>query len=432
MTEQEIELLTRTGPGTPCGELMRRYWQPVALSEELPQGGAPLPVRLLGEDLVLFRDDRGRPGLLGLNCSHRGADLSYGRVEDGGLRCIYHGWLYDIHGRCLDQPGEAGGGEHRDSIRHPAYPCHEQAGAIFTCMARGEPPLFPNYEFLSAPEKNVFVLKLFHDCNYLQGNEGNIDLVHLSFLHYNTKNRGIGAGLDKLGSSPGAAGSGELNSRGAAPEAEATDVELTAHGVRSYKIRSDMGPDRYHLYVTEFVLPNFTTFPGSGYDMGGYSVNWHVPIDDTHHWKYTFIFSRRGALESDRERLRRSRSESTPDYKPVRTRSNHHLQDRAAMKRDSYSGIGNVFPDQDQCIVEGMGPVQDRTREHLGSIDKAIVAARKVLLKAIGDVQEGREPANVVRDPKLNRFRLVATAESVPGTKDWKEHARDLEQKIEK
>src|ERR1700745_3399099 len=106
MNEAENELLTRTGPGTPCGELMRRYWQPAALSEELPVGGAPMPICPLCEDLVLFRDEQGRPGLLGLHCSHRGADLSYGRLEDGRLRCIYHGWLYDIHGRCIDQPGE--------------------------------------------------------------------------------------------------------------------------------------------------------------------------------------------------------------------------------------------------------------------------------------------------------------------------------------
>ncbi len=123
LSHEENEMLTRVGPGTPAGELLRRYWQPVALSEELPPGGAPIPLRILGEDLVLFRDDEGRPGLLGLHCSHRGADLSYARVEDGGLRCIYHGWLFDIKGHCLDQPGEQGGGEQKYSIRHMAYHC---------------------------------------------------------------------------------------------------------------------------------------------------------------------------------------------------------------------------------------------------------------------------------------------------------------------
>src|SRR6266545_1547299 len=184
MTKEESDLLTQTGPGTPCGELMRRYWIPAALAEEIPLGDASVPLMLLGEELVLFRDDQGRPGLLGLHCSHRCADLSYGRVEDGGLRCIYHGWLYDINGRCLDQPGEPGGGVNKGAFRHPAYPCVEKAGAIFTYMGSGEPPLFPNYEFLAVPDEQAFGIKLFHECNYLQTNEGNIDLAHLSFLHY--------------------------------------------------------------------------------------------------------------------------------------------------------------------------------------------------------------------------------------------------------
>src|SRR2546427_3965060 len=185
ITEQENNLLTQVGPGTPCGELMRRYWQPVALSEELPPGGAPLPVRLLSEDLVLFRDDQGRPGLLGIHCSHRGADLSYGRLEDGGLRCIYHGWLYDIHGRCLEQPGEPAGSTFHEKIRHIAYPCVERAGAIFAYLGPGEPPEFPDYEFLrDRPADSRIVTKWYHECNYHQANEGNIDTSHLSFLHY--------------------------------------------------------------------------------------------------------------------------------------------------------------------------------------------------------------------------------------------------------
>src|SRR5213593_3720368 len=161
ITPEENNLLTQTAPKTPCGELLRRYWQPVALSEELPKGGAPLKVRILGEDLVLFRDDQDRPGLLGLHCSHRGTDLSYGRIEDGGLRCLYHGWLYDICGRVLEQPGEPGGGEHRDQIRQLAYPCQEAGGAVFTYMGPGEPPLFPDYDFLNASSEHVYVAKVF-------------------------------------------------------------------------------------------------------------------------------------------------------------------------------------------------------------------------------------------------------------------------------
>src|SRR5437867_9745478 len=147
LTFAEQELLTRTGPGTPGGEMIRRYWQPVALAGEIPPGGAPVPIRILSEDLVLFRNDAGSVGLLGLHCSHRGADLSYGRLEEGGLRCIYHGWLYDVQGRCLEQPGEPVGSTFHEKIRHLAYPCVERAGTVFAYLGPGEPPEFPNYEF---------------------------------------------------------------------------------------------------------------------------------------------------------------------------------------------------------------------------------------------------------------------------------------------
>src|SRR5512134_3509544 len=163
MTREENELLTQTGPGTPCGEMMRRYWQPVGLSEELPVGGAPLSVRILGEELVLFRDDQGRVGLLGLHCAHRGTDLSYGRIEDGGLRCLYHGWLYDIDGRCLDQPAEPSISRFKEKICHLSYPCLERAGLIFAFMGEGEAPLLPDYEFLLVPETQTAIHRAFVD-----------------------------------------------------------------------------------------------------------------------------------------------------------------------------------------------------------------------------------------------------------------------------
>ena len=404
MTKEENDLLIQVGPGTPCGSLMRRYWQPASLSEELPQGGAPLPVRLLGEDLVLFRDDQGRPGLLGIHCSHRGADLSYGRVEDGGLRCIYHGWLYDIHGRCLDQPGEPGGGEHRDSIRHPAYPCEERAGVIFAYMGPGAAPLLPNYDFLSLPDDHVAVNKLWHDCNYLQGNEGNIDLLHLPFLHYSKRDL--------------SEGQSELCGRGAFPGMENFESDLIDVGLRICRIRK-AGSGQTYIRVATFVLPNFTVVPG------GYP-NWHVPIDDTHHWKYTYTIDREKPL--DIERVRERRSQMTDDYKPIRNMSNRYMQDRESMKSESYSGIGFNFQVQDVCVTEGMGAVQDRTQEHLVASDAPIVISRKVLMKAIQDVQKGHEPPGVVRESKGNRFPgVIGTAGFIPDTVDWKDHCKALE-----
>ncbi len=404
MTEEENDLLTQVGPGTPCGSLMRRYWQPASLSEELPQGGAPVPVRLLGEDLVLFRDDQGRPGLLDIHCSHRGADLSYGRVEDGGLRCIYHGWLYDRQGRCLDQPGEPGGGEHKDSIRHTAYPCEEQAGVIFAYLGPGEPPLLPQYDFLTLPDNQVAVNKLYHECNYLQGNEGNIDLIHVPFLHYSKRDL--------------AEGQTELSGRGAFPGMETCEAELVDVGLRIGRIRK-LDSGKTYIRVATFVLPDFTVVPG------GYP-NWHVPMDDTHHWKYTFTIDREKPL--DMKMIQERRSQMTDDYKPVRNMTNRYMQDRASMKAESYSGIGVNFQIQDVCATEGMGAIQDRTQEHMEASDAPIVVSRKVLLKAIQDVQEGHDPPGVVRDPGKNRFpSIIGTNGVIPEGTNWKSYCKTLE-----
>ncbi len=417
MTKEENDLLTQTRAGTPGGEMLRRYWQPVALSEELPSGGAPLAVEVLDEKLVLFRDDQGRPGLLGIHCSHRGTDLSFGRVEDGGLRCLYHGWLYDVEGRCLEQPGEPGGGENRDAIRHPAYPCKEIAGVIFSYMGPGTPPLLPNYEFLKASPEHLFITKIFQQCNYLQANEGNIDPVHLSFLHrFLEKKDEVYRGLR---------GSEESHynhvARAIAP---ILDVELVDFGVRIYTVRK-LENDKAYLRVSYFILPNLSAFPGqTGGE--GYSVSWHVPIDDEHHWKYTFVFSAGAPLQKDL--INRGRSEMTPDYRLVRNESNRFLQDREAMKTKTFAGMGSGFQAHDAFATASQGAIQDRAEEHLVSSDIAIVAARKLLAKAIKDVQEGREPPHVIRESNRNRFpHLLVVSDMIASSRDWKEYTRSLE-----
>jgi phthalate 4,5-dioxygenase oxygenase subunit len=438
LSQEENELITRTGPGTPCGELMRRYWQPAALAEELPVGGPPLPVRLLGEDLVLFRDEQGRPGLLGLHCSHRGADLSYGRLEDGGLRCIYHGWLYDVNGRCLEQPGEpasrwteSGGRDSiesaalkaqsevhstfADKIRHPAYPCVERADVIFAYLGPGAPPEFPDYEFLRPrPAESMDVIKRYHECNYHQANEGNIDTSHLSFLHYlNMPYGGVGA------TKPGAT----LNHRGARPGLETMEVERTPYGVRGARVQGGWGDDKVYS-VTEFILPNLGAFSNNNLVVGkdaperehpGYTVNWHVPIDDTHHWKYVFTFSSRGPLQGPRGR---DQTEMV-DYRPVRNLSNRFLQDREEMVNTTYLGLGADFQLHDKFVTESQGPIQDRSAEHLGALDSPVVMCRMIMLKAIHDLKEGREPLNVVRDPGRNQLPIIPLRAVAPLSMEW-------------
>ena len=415
MNQEENELLTQTGPGTPAGEMLRRYWQPAALSVELPPE-RPVSLTLLGEKLVLFRDDRRRIGLLGLHCAHRGADLSYGRLEDSGLRCIYHGWLYDINGKVIDMPGEVNGGANvRESICQKAYPCEERGGVIFAYMGPGKPPLIPNYEFLSVPEKQRFVTKYLQSCNYLQANEGNIDPIHGSFLHHPNHN------LRHTGVSEY---QGFRGGRGVAPGIESINVDVTDFGVRLCRA-CPVGSDKKDLRIWNFVLPNLTIFPGGVQSQAGYSVNWHVPVDDTHHWKYTFMFNREAPL--DMEIVKRSRPETTSDYQLTHTKANRYMQDRSLMATESYTGIAG-FAAQDTCVVEGEGPIQDRTQEHLVSSDKVIVAARKLLLKAISDVRQGRDPQHVVRDNALNHFpNLIVWYGLVSSTTDWRQHCKHLE-----
>jgi phthalate 4,5-dioxygenase oxygenase subunit len=417
MTKEENQLLTQTGRGTPAGEALRRYWQPVCLAEELPPGAPPLRTTILGEDLVLFRDQQGRPGLLGIHCSHRGTDLSYGRVENGGLRCLYHGWLYDVHGRCLEQPGEPGGGEHRENIRHPAYPCREASGVILTYMGPGQPPLLPNYDFLTASPDHLYVSKIFHECNYLQANEGNIDPVHLSFLHRFLENRN-----ERYA---GVRGAGESHYNLVAHNIAPTiDIEVVDFGVRIYTVRK-LEHGKKYLRVSYFILPNLSAFPGqTGGE--GYSVNWHVPIDDTHHWKYTFVYSSKSPLQKDV--VNRERSELTSDYRLVRNEANRYLQDREAMKARTFAGMGTGFQAHDAFATASQGAVQDRTGENLVSSDRAIVAARKLLERVIKDVQAGREPPHVIRAPEQNRFpHLLVLSDMISDDRDWKEYTKSLE-----
>jgi len=386
---------------------MRRYWQPAALSDELSLD-APLPVRILGEDLVLYRQSDGKPGLLGLHCSHRGADLTYGRLEDGGLRCIYHGWLYDVNGRCLEQPGEPAGSSFHEKIRHPAYPCVETGGLILTYMGPGDPPRITPYPFLEGPPARRSVTKGLSECNYLQGNEGNFDPQHLGMLHRHDRVK------------PGSAAWHHAGFPHATMETEETDF-----GVRVYTV-IPISDEENLVALHNFVLPNLSAFSTSS-AADGYGVNWHVPIDDEHHWVYRIQFDRSHDLNNWGDR----QLASGPDlfdhgYRRTRTKANRYLQDREEMRDRSFAGLGYDFADQDACVTEGEGPIQDRTQEHLGFPDCGVIAERTLLLRCIADVMAGREPPNVVRDDAHDPVReLVARSEIVPCSVDIRTYWRN-------
>ena len=389
LTREENELLTRVGPGTPGGDWMRRYWQPVALSEELPQGGPPIPVRLLGEDLVLFRDDADRIGLLYIHCAHRAADLSYGRVEDGGLRCIYHGWLYDVEGNCLEQPAEPVESTFKSKIKQRAYPCREEGGIVFAYMGPGEPPVLPLYGPLRVPEDQRWVTKYYHECNYLQGLEGNMDPTHVPYLHRFLKTEG-GRKIYKEHPKESTAHE-EENLRNPVPglfrgpeEVEETDFGIWSKG------------------EPELVLPSFCLTGGGPQRRGdGYQLYWRVAIDDEHHWLYVLAFKRSGPLD---KQFVEQRTEGliTSDYHFIRNKANRYLQDREEQRTSTFTGMGAVFVVQDACVNEGAGPIQDHTEEHLGAADISLVAGRRLMLKGIRQVQDGIDPPGVIRDARLN------------------------------
>lgn len=390
LTKAQNDLLTQTSPGTPGGNMLRRYWQPVALSEEA-QPGIPKPVQILSEHLVLFRDEYGLPGLLGLKCPHRGVDLSYGRIEAGGLRCLYHGWVMARDGRCLEQPGETAGSTFKDRVRHTAYPLHESNGLIFAYLGPDEPPPVPRFPFLSAPPDQVWATKLWQACNYLQGSEGNIDPQHLSFLHYfnDTSQQFVDAGIIMGGD--------------VAPK---LTVEETAFGLRAYASRT-AGDDEVYVRISNFIMPNGSMFDGiplvdpalrKPVANEGYQAHWHVPIDDTHHYKYVIVHRQNGSLDHAYcDRM--IKGEVDEKYESRRNATNRYLQNRGEMRSSTFTGMGPNFQDHDRFAIETQGPIYDRSTERLGTTDEPVIVMRRQMLKAIADVAAGRDPLMAERTP---------------------------------
>jgi len=413
LTQEQNDALTRTSAGTPGGALLRSYWQPIAVATELPSGGAPVPVDVLGEELVLFRDYRGRLGLIERHCAHRGTDLSFGRLEDGGLRCLYHGWLYDVNGNCIEQPAEPKDSTFKSKIHQCAYPVVERGGAFFAYLGTGEPPEFPNYDFLTYPPEHCHAAKVFVDCNYLQANEGNYDPGHVGFLHRSfeaDRKPGLKFGfLHRVGIPEDDVPMIEPE------ETPRLETETTDFGMRIYQIRSG-GEGRKYVRVTIFGMPNFSCIAGPQGGDGHIGI-WHVPIDDERHWRWHFAV-RRDAPIDETSRMRRNSGEYEAPFYLKRKKSNRYLQDRNAMNQN-YTGMGPNFNVHDAFATESQGPIQNRTREHLATSDVALLAARKLMLKAVEDVKAGRTPQGVLRDGAPNDFRLllsfdVLATETIP------------------
>jgi phthalate 4,5-dioxygenase len=404
LSSEENEILTRVGASTPMGELMRRYWIPALLSEEIPVPDCPpVRVRLLGEDLVAFRDSQGRVGLLGEHCAHRGTSLFFGRNEECGLRCVYHGWKYDVDGNVLDTPAEPATSDFKKKLRHVAYPCKEVASMIFTYMGPAEKqPLIPGYAWFTLAEEQVCPVKSYLECNYLQGIEGDFDSSHTSFLHNNNiKNA-------------------ERLKRDGAPT---LDAEETSYGMRAISIRT-VGTGQIYVRTSPYMMPSFSIVPGPPTakfeedDIRGFRF-W-VPIDDQTTWLYILNMRKRPFTDEERKSLR---SWIGADYRRIRNLGNNYLQNRELQRTASYTGIEAFNPaEQDGCATESMGTIWDRSKEHLGYSDKTIIALRKMLLRAVSDVAEGKEPPHIIRDPQHNDFSKLRSIKGVlPAGTDWRQ-----------
>lgn len=381
--------LTHVGPGTPMGELLRRYWQPVGVADELRD--LPKRIRILGEDLVLFRDKKGTPGLLELHCSHRGTSLEWGRVEEQGIRCCYHGWLYDVEGRVIEMPCEPPGYAERRRIEHPAYPVTEFGGLVFAYLGPPEKqPLFPMYDIYDLRHRQGVVLRgmriwgdcsigYVRDCNWLQHLENVLDPWHLVILHTvisGAQFRGV-LGLSQL------------------PQIDFDDTPL---GVR-YHVERDLPSGSRLIRYAEVVLPNIHLIP-SIHERGERPVendkpsefSWVVPIDDTHVTGFSIVAWPLVDGKPD------------PGFTPrtdTVTYDDHGNKIRPGDARDRPYEERQRRPD-DMEAQEGQRAIAIHALENLVSSDKGVTLLRRKLKQSLDMVRQGTDPPNIVRDPEKN------------------------------
>ena len=388
LTAQDNELLTRTGSKTPMGQLFRRFWQPVALSRELPEkDGTPLRVQIMGEHLLAFRDSEGRVGLIEPRCPHRGADLYFGRNEECGIRCVFHGWKFDVNGHAVDMPNVPPDASYNRDISIVAYPTREFGEVIWAWLGpKDRVPELPELEFAMLPASQRFVTKKLQQCNWAQAIEGALDTSHFSFLHM---------------PAPGVPSN-------ANPDAPADEKRLswirndpmpsfsiTEHDV-GFVVGGARKADSDELYwrSAQFALPSHSTTPSTlpGENYFGYTF---VPIDDESSWIYTYVWNPERELDDkERAQLRAGHgvvAEVDEHYIPIRNLSNNYLIDRDNQKKVTFSGIRGVA-EQDAMIQESQGRISDRTTEHLTATDIAIVRFRRLMLQLAKALSRGEEP----------------------------------------
>ena len=391
LSKEDNETLTCTGPGTPMGNLFRRFWIPALIPSELPEPDcAPIRFRILGEDLIAFRDSDGKVGFFQQACPHRGASLFFGRNEESGLRCVYHGWKFDVRGDCVDMPSEPAESNFKTKVKVGAYAAAEFAGLVWIYMGpKDKQPPLPQYEWTRRDLPNLKVYKWLQDSNYTQGIEGDLDTAHLNFLHRSF----VRAGL--------------AQSRGVNLDLAPTlQVKETEFGF-VYGGKRATNDGKNYWRITAHIQPWFTEIPGPNWDGSG---NFVVPIDDEHSWWFTISPPGYRAAAGDPTREHVVLIPGT--FRQTLNKDNDYMIDREKQRTENYTGLpGNRV--QDSAVTESMGPIYDRTKEHLGTSDLAIIFFRKQLIAMARDLANGIEHP-MLTDPTLFRARPVDIVSEEP------------------
>lgn len=414
LTAQENDLLTRVEGDAPMGRLMRRHWVPALLSEQLAEpDGKPVRVTLFGEKLVAFRDSEGRIGVLGEMCPHRKASLAFGRNENCGLRCLYHGWKFDVDGNVTDMPSEPKESGFAERVKHKSYPVREAGGFVWVYMGPADKmPEFEAPAWAPTPEARAAIVRIELPCNWAQIMEGQIDSAHSSSLHSSDMRpaRGEAAALDTHWVRP----STDKNPR--------IQVQITNYGMRYAAIRRPImdAATKDYVRITCYVAP-FTALipPNSTYNVASVIV----PKDD-HNSYFHFI-----AWHESKEAISAAAwrkfcvaevgVDVDENFRPMKRHAwNDYLQDREAMKNGSFTGIPGI-PNQDIAMWESMGPIADRTSERLGASDIAVIQFRRLMLDAVQRFEEGADPIGLT-EPHLPQAKLRSYQGVVPKTEDWR------------
>jgi phthalate 4,5-dioxygenase len=418
LNQEENELIARVGPGTPMGNLFREYWLPALLSEELPApDGDPVRVLMLGERLIAFRDSNRKIGLLQNNCPHRGASLFFGRNEETGIRCVYHGWKFDVDGNCLDMPNEPAESDFRHKVKATAYPTHERGGIVWAYLGpRKQPPPLPDLEGNMLPGAQAWAYQ--QDANWFQILEGHIDTAHVTFLHY--------GGIQPEDVPAGSFSEYQLRQRSA--HFEVIDTE----GGAAYAARRPAGDGQVYWRIAQYIFPSFTMAPPGVLGLGKRNAC-EVPLDDEHTMTYQMSVSRGrpGGNGPNPNMNPIPMQPRTTDWygrwRPVVQPDNDFLIDRDVQRKNAgasgYTGITGIAM-QDAAVTSSMGAIYDRRQEHLGTSDAMVIRVRRRVIAAIkAHMQHGTVPPGVDH-PEAYRVRSGGVL--LPEGADWVDSTREL------